>query len=105
ARRGPRRRARRIGAPGYDAAGPAGAAAPASAASRRGGARPREIAGQKVRGGARVLGCTRRVLLCKVGREALVEEQNRHVELLAERGGKVLRRPCLLAALAAKPQR
>ena len=66
------------------------AVAPASAASRRGGARPREVAREEMRGRARILGGFRRRLLREIGREALVEEDDRHLEALAQRRRELL---------------
>src|SRR4051794_32898386 len=53
----------------------------------------------------RILGGSRGHLLRKVGREALVEEHDRHVESLAQRLREPLARARLLAAVAAERQR
>src|SRR5579872_419449 len=58
-----------------------------------------------MRGSTRIEGRARRGLLGQVGREALVEEQDGHVDRRAQEIREALRRACLLAALAAERQR
>src|SRR5207253_3965754 len=95
------RRLRRRGGRGSARGAPGAAADPASAGSRPGGARPLEIAGEEMGGGARVLGRLGRRLLREAGRETLVIGLDRNVDLGGEACDEVLGRLRLLAPLPA----
>src|SRR5437764_4076754 len=64
--------------------------------TRAAGARPDEEAREKMRRRARVQLGLRRGLLREIRREPLVEQDDRHVQHLAEARGELLARTCLV---------